>query len=241
VKGRDLIMKENIAIITARGGSKRIPKKNIKDFCGKPMIAYAIEAAIEAGIYDTIMVSTDSEEIAEIAKKYGAEVPFLRSAKTSDDYAITADVLKEVLDRYKELGTEYNYMTCIYPTAPFVTAEKLRYAVKELKSKEASLVLPVTAFSYPPLRGYIIREGKLNMKWPEYYKSRSQDLETIYHDAGQYYCYSVKEFVKMSGIITEGIVPIITEELEVQDIDNETDWKLAELKYRLMLANNTGI
>ena len=119
--------------------------------------------------------------------------------------------MKEVLDTYKELGLEYKYMTCIYPTAPFVTAEKLRHAVEELKSKKASLVLPVTAFSYPPLRGYIMQEGKLNMKWPEFYKSRSQDLETIYHDAGQYYCYSVKEFMKMSGIITEEIAWFQTE------------------------------
>lgn len=230
-------MKKNIAIITARGGSKRIPKKNIKEFCGKPMIAYAIEAAIEAGIYDTVMVSTDSEEIAEIAKQYGAEVPFFRSAKTSDDYAITSDVLKEVLDTYREMGIEYKYMTCIYPTAPFVTAQKLRKALEELESKEARLVLPVTAFSYPPLRGYIMQEGKLAMKWPEYYKYRSQDLETIYHDAGQYYCYTVKDFEEASGIITEGIVPIITDEMEVQDIDNETDWKLAELKYKLMVGD----
>lgn len=230
-------MKENIAIITARGGSKRIPKKNIKEFCGKPMIAYAIEAAIKAEIYDTVMVSTDSEEIAKIAKKYGAEVPFFRSEKASDDYAITADVLIEVLETYKRIGEEYKYMTCIYPTAPFVTAQKLQQAVEILKSQSASLVMPVTAFSYPPLRGYIMQEGKLSMKWPEYYKCRSQDLETIYHDAGQYYCYSVKEFMKSSGIITEGIVPVVTDEMEVQDIDNETDWKLAEVKYRLMVGD----
>lgn len=227
-------MKENIAIITARGGSKRIPKKNIKEFCGKPMIAYAIEAAREAGIYDTVMVSTDSEEIAEIAKQYGAEVPFFRSEKTSDDYAITADVLKEVLETYQSMGEEYKYMTCIYPTAPFVTPGKLRQALEILKDKKASMAMPVTAFSYPPLRGYVIKEERLSMKWPEYYKSRSQDLETMYHDAGQFYSYYVPDFFKAGGIITEGIVPIIVDEMEVQDIDNETDWKMAELKYRFM-------
>ena len=226
--------KEKIAIITARGGSKRIPKKNIRDFCGKPIIAYAIQAAIESGIYDTIMVSTDSHEIAEIAKRYGADVPFLRSKKTSDDYAITADVLREVLENYQKMGEEYKYMTCIYPTAPFVTAEKLKKAVEMLKSQKTSMVMPVTAFSYPPLRGYIMKEGLLTMKWPEYYKFRSQDLETLYHDAGQFYSYRVEEFLKLKGIITDGIEPIVVDEMEVQDIDNETDWKLAELKYRMM-------
>lgn len=227
-------MKNNIAIITARGGSKRIPKKNIRDFCGKPIIAYVIEAAIKAGIYDTVMVSTDSKEIAEISKGYGAEVPFFRSEKTSNDYAATADVLMEVLEAYKQMGEEYTYMTCIYPTAPFVTAEKLKQAMEALMKDKASMVMPVTAFSYPPLRGYIMKDGHLNMKWPEYYKCRSQDLETLYHDAGQFYSYYVPDFYKAGGIITEGIVPIVADEMEVQDIDNETDWRMAELKYRFM-------
>lgn len=230
-------MKNNIAIITARGGSKRIPKKNIRDFCGKPIIAYAIQAAIDAGIYDTVMVSTDSEEIAQIAKQYGAEVPFLRSEKTADDYAITADVLMEVLENYQKMGEEYQCMTCIYPTAPFVTAAKLRQAMEMLKREKASMVMPVTAFSYPPLRGYIMKEGHLTMKWPQYYKARSQDLETLYHDAGQFYGYYVKDFIEKNGVITEGIVPIVVDEMEVQDIDNETDWKMAELKYQFMCEN----
>lgn len=234
-------MKSNIAIITARGGSKRIPKKNIRDFCGRPIIAYAIQAAIDAGIYDTVMVSTDSEEIAQIAKQYGAEVPFLRSEKTADDYAITADVLMEVLENYNKMGEEYDFMTCIYPTAPFVTAEKLKQAMEMLKREKASMVMPVTAFSYPPLRGYIMKEGHLIMKWPEYYKTRSQDLETLYHDAGQFYSYYVKDFIKKKGVITEEIVPIIVDEMEVQDIDNETDWKVAELKYRFMCENEKDL
>lgn len=225
----------NIAIITARGGSKRIPRKNIRDFCGKPMISYAIQAALQAGIYDAVMVSTDSEEIAEIARSFGAEVPFMRSAAASDDHATTADVLLEVLDAYAERGESFQTMTCLYPTAPFVTAEKLVRAMELLQENpEAVMVMPVTAFSYPPLRGYVIRDGCLAMKWPEYYKYRSQDLETIYHDAGQFYCYRVAGFQKAGGIITEGIVPMVVEELEVQDIDNETDWKMAELKYGLL-------
>lgn len=228
--------KQSIAIITARGGSKRIPKKNIRDFCGKPIIAYAIQAALQAGIYDTVMVSTDSEEIAEIAGSCGAEVPFLRSAAASDDHATTADVLFEVLDEYEGRGINFQTMTCIYPTAPFVTSEKLLRAMKLLEP-EAAMVMPVTAFSYPPLRGYVMKDGYLAMKWPEYFKCRSQDLEVLYHDAGQFYCYRVADFRKAGGIITEGIVPVIVDELEVQDIDNETDWKMAELKYRLMTGN----
>lgn len=227
-------MKDSIAIITARGGSKRIPKKNIREFCGKPMIAYAIEAALAAGIYDTVMVSTDSEEIAEIAKEYGAEVPFFRSEKTSDDYATTADVLTEVLETYESNGEVYQYMTCIYPTAPFVTAEKLKQAMEILHTRKCTMVMPVTPFSYPPLRGYVMKEGHLTMKWPQYYKSRSQDLETLYHDAGQFYCYCVEDFLQAKGAITEGIEPIVVDEMEVQDIDSETDWKLAEVKYKLM-------
>ena len=227
-------MSKSIVIITARGGSKRIPKKNIRDFCGKPMIAYAIQAALKAEIYDTVMVSTDSEEIAKIAKQYGAEVPFMRSSATADDYATTADVLMEVLKAYEARGEEYEYMTCIYPTAPFVTPEKLKHAMDTLKAQKASMVMPVTSFSYPPLRSYVMREGHLSMKWPEYYKCRSQDLEPLYHDAGQFYCYAVKEFLQAGGIITQGISPVVVDEMEVQDIDNETDWRLAELKFKIL-------
>lgn len=226
--------KKSIAIITARGGSKRIPKKNIKDFCGKPIIAYAIEASLDAGIYDTVMVSTDSEEIADIAKKYGAQVPFMRSEKTSNDYATTADVLMEVLAEYKKLGEEFTYMTCIYPTAPFVTGEKLRQGMEAIQQEGAFFSMPVVAFSYPPLRGYIEKDNRLFMKWPEYYRTRSQDLAPIYHDAGQFYCYRVKEYLEQGGQIIDNIVPIYVDEMEVQDIDNMTDWKLAEVKFRLM-------
>lgn len=231
-------MSKSIAIITARGGSKRIPKKNIREFCGKPIIAYAIEAAIQSGIYDTVMVSTDSEEIAEIAKRYGAEVPFMRSEETANDFATTADVLMEVLEQYKGMGQEFEYMTCIYPTAPFVTAEKLKKAKELLVEKNAKEVFPLVAFSYPPLRGYVMENEQVSMKWPEYAKSRSQDLETIYHDAGQFYTYLVEAYYPANGVIKDGIYPMIVDEMEVQDIDNETDWKLAEIKYRFMQENN---
>lgn len=226
--------RKSIAIITARGGSKRIPKKNIKAFCGKPMIAYSIEAALGAACFDKVMVSTDCEEIAEVAREYGAEVPFMRSEKTSDDFATTADVLKEVLAEYEKRGEVFDKMACIYPTAPFITEEKLQSGMKMLQRKEVVMAMPVVAFSYPPQRGYVMQGDCVAMKWKENYPKRSQDLERMYHDAGQFYCYDIHAFVKADGMITEGISPIILDELEVQDIDNETDWKLAELKYQLM-------
>ena len=223
-----------IAIITARGGSKRIPKKNIKEFCGKPIIAYSIRAALDSEIFDEVMVSTDSEEIAEIARAYGAKVPFMRSAKTSDDFATTADVLMEVLERYQEMDRTFDVMSCIYPTAPFVTPQKLQSAYDTLKKEQAVMAMPVVAFSYPPQRSYVLNGNMLEMKWKENYNKRSQDLEKMYHDAGQFYMYQVDAFVRLKGQMTESIVPVIVDEMEVQDIDNETDWKLAEQKYRLM-------
>lgn len=223
-----------IAIITARGGSKRIPKKNIKEFCGKPIIAYSIRAALDSGIFDEVMVSTDSEEIAEIARAYGAKVPFMRSAKTSDDFATTADVLMEVLERYQEMGRTFDVMSCIYPTAPFVTPQKLQSAYDTLTKEQAVMAMPVVAFSYPPQRSYVLNGNMLEMKWKENYNKRSQDLEKMYHDAGQFYMYQVEAFIRLKGQMTESIVPVIVDEMEVQDIDNESDWKLAELKYQMI-------
>ena len=227
-----------IAIITARGGSKRIPKKNIKEFCGKPIIAYSIRAALDSGIFDEVMVSTDSEEIAEIARAYGAKVPFMRSAKTSDDFATTADVLMEVLERYQEMDRTFDVMSCIYPTAPFVTPQKLQSAYDTLTKEQAVMAMPVVAFSYPPQRSYVLNGNMLEMKWKENYNKRSQDLEKMYHDAGQFYMYQVEAFVRLKGQMTESIVPVIVDEMEVQEIDNESDWKLAELKYQMIKMRN---
>lgn len=225
---------ETLAVITARGGSKRIPKKNMKEFCGKPILAYSILAALESKLFDEVMVSTDSEEIADLARKYGAKVPFMRSEATSDDFSTTADVLMEVLDEYEKRGRQFAYMVCIYPTAPFVTVEKLVYGLRILKEQHAAMAMPVVSFSYPPQRGYVMEDGRLEMKWKENLNKRSQDLEKLYHDCGQFYVYQVDKYRAVRGQITEEIVPIIVDEMEVQDIDNEVDWKLAELKYRLM-------
>lgn len=221
-----------IAIITARGGSKRIPRKNIKEFYGKPIIAYSIEAAIQSNIFDEVMVSTDDEEIAEIARQYGASVPFMRSEETANDYATTNDVLKEVFLEYDKRGKHFDIAVCIYPTAPFVTAEKLENAVHFMKEQNAEAVTPVVPFSFPPQRAFVIRDGKLQYQYPENATVRSQDLETIYHDCGQFYV--LKPNNVMNDVKDVDAIPFVMPETEVQDIDNENDWKLAEMKYRMM-------
>lgn len=228
-------MASSIAIIPARGGSKRIPKKNIREFVGKPIIAYTIEAAVNSGIFDEVMVSTDSEEIAEIAKKYGANVPFYRSEKTAGDFASTDDVLMEVLDNYKANGKEFDYFACIYPTAPFIKAENLKEAMEVIKKAGTAMVTPFVAFSYPPQRSYIINEeGQAVFKYKEYITARSQDLEKWYHEAGTYYIFNTKKYKEMGGNIDHDISPVIIPEMEAQDIDTEEDWKIAELKYKLL-------
>ena len=230
----------DVAIITARGGSKRIPGKNIKDFCGKPIMAYAIAAALDSGLFDEVMVSTDSPEIAEIAKAHGASVPFMRSPSASDDYATTADVLHEVLSAYAEREKKFDFMCCLYPTAPFVTAEKLRVAHTAFMESGADMLEPVVAFSYPPQRSFSIEAGLLAYNYPEHVRTRSQDLPTWYHDAGQFYFYRVEAFRRsVEGSSEQGgydlrCVPFVMNEMEVQDIDALMDWQLAEAKYRLL-------
>lgn len=223
-----------IAIITARGGSKRIPRKNIREFCGKPILAYSIEAALESKLFDTVMVSTDDGEIAEIARRYGAEVPFYRSESTAGDYATTNDVLLEVLAEYEKRGEHYELGCCIYPTAPFVTADKLRDAMERLESSGADTLIPVVAFSYPPQRAMLVKEGRLVFEYPQYLDSRSQDLEPHYHDVGQFYLFYTEAFKRNRKLMTGDILPYVVSELEVQDIDNLTDWEIAEIKFRFM-------
>ncbi len=227
-----------VAIITARGGSKRIPRKNKKEFLGKPIICYSIEAALTCGLFDEVMVSTDDEEIADIAVGAGASVPFMRSGAASDDYATTDDVLLEVLEEYEKRGKTFEYMACIYPTAPFVTSEKLKSAYQILKRDNASGVMPVVSFSFPPQRGMAIRDGRLEYSYPENAQKRSQDLETMYHDCGQFGFIRTETLLQEETIFCRNIVPMILPDLEVQDIDNETDWELAELKYELMKSKS---
>lgn len=224
---------KSIAIITARGGSKRIPRKNIKDFLGKPIILYSIEAALASGIFDEVMVSTDDAEIAEIAKNAGACVPFMRTDATANDFATTTDVLLEVLDAYEAKGETFDYMACLYPTNPFITPDKLKNAMQLLREGNYAEVVPVVPFSFPPQRAYVYDGTSLHYKWEEFKNSRSQDLETMYHDAGQFYCYQVESFRKNKGVVGT-VCPLICPEHEVQDIDNEEDWKMAEIKVEFM-------
>ena len=180
------------------------------------------------------MVSTDSEGIATVAKEYGAEVPFYRSEKTSDDYATTNDVILEVLEEYEKRGYYYDMACCIYPTAPFITAAKLREADRMLTESDADTLIPVVAFSYPPQRALVIEEDRLVFKYPEYMLSRSQDLQPHYHDVGQFYMFRTKAFQQNKKLMVGNIIPMVVSELEVQDIDNSTDWEIAEMKYRVM-------
>lgn len=223
----------NLAIIPARGGSKRIPRKNIQPFLGKPIIAYSIEAALQSGLFDEVMVSTDDEEIAAIAMKYGAKVPFYRSAKNSDDFATTLDVLKEVEQSYKDyLNLQFDCICCIYPTAPLISIAKIKEGLTLLKENNLDVVYPIVPFSYPLLRAVEIKKGITKMVWKEYRNSRSQDLKTYYHDAGQWYWYNPSCID--DSLFTKKTASIILNEEEIQDIDTLSDWKIAEMKYKLL-------
>lgn len=224
-------MSRNLAIITARGGSKRIPRKNIKEFCGKPILNYSIKAALDAGVFDEIMVSTDDEEIAEIAKAAGASVPFFRSKQTANDFASTDDVIMEVISEYQKRGKEFDAFCCIYPTAPFLTGQRLKEAMALLNTADS--VMPIVPFSYPPQRGLIINEnGLVARQFPEYATTRSQDLPKIYHDCGQFYACRTKPFLVAGTTDVENLLPLVLSEMEVQDIDTLEDWEIAEIKYR---------
>ena len=224
----------NLCIIPARGGSKRIPKKNIKSFLGKPIIAYSIEAAIQSKLFTEIMVSTDCQETAEIAQEYGAKVPFLRSKGNSNDFATTYDVIKEVIDEYKKNEVNFKNICCIYACAPFVTANKLKQAYQELSNRKVDTIFPIIEYSFPIQRAIKINNGEIKLFNTKYLNTRSQDLEKSYHDAGQFYWMKSEKILKKGRIITDNCSSIIITELEGQDIDTEIDWKLAELKFKLL-------
>lgn len=228
---------QTVAIITARGGSKRIPRKNIRPFRGRPMIAWSIEAALESGVFSEVMVSTDDLEIAEIAKSCGAKVPFMRSAKNSDDFSGTADVLIEVLEQYKAQGQSFDLGCCIYPTAPFTTSVDLVRGKQQLEAGNFDAVMPVAAFSYPIWRSLKRDEsGKILLNFPENLHKRSQDLPPAYHDAGQWYWFRPAALLRDRAIMGQNTGSIILSELQVQDIDNEDDWLLAELKHQKLFG-----
>ena len=225
-----------LAIIPARGGSKRIKGKNIKPFLSKPIISYSILSALESNLFDTVMVSTDNEEIADVARSFGAEVPFLRSPENSNDHASTVDALLEVLDNYHEKGQSFPLACCIYPTAPFVDAALLNEGYSLLKKYNYDSTFPVIQYSYPIQRALRVdKESRVSMLHPEHLLSRSQDLESTFHDSGQFYWFRPEILVEKRSLWTDntGVFPI--SELRAHDIDTYEDWKIAEFKYKLLL------
>jgi len=227
-------MKNNICIIPARGGSKRIPRKNIKEFLGKPIIEYSIQAALKSNLFDMVLVSTDDEEIANVSKNIGAEVPFLRSNENSNDFATTIDVLKEVVNKLGASNQIFESICCLYPTAPFVSSKKLIESFECFRTNNYDSLLPIMRFNYPIQRSLkLTPDGKTSYQYSEFHQTRSQDLEEYYHDSGQFYWLKPTVLTEPS-IITLNTGSIILSELEGQDIDNEVDWKLAELKYELL-------
>ena len=224
-----------LAIIPARGGSKRIPRKNIRDFLGAPIISYAIRAAHTAGIFAEVMVSTDDEEIARVARQHGATVPFMRSTATAGDHATTLQVLREVLDNYRSAGRDFEFLCCLYPTAVLTHPETLQAGWNTLRERaDAACVLPVVPYGYPVQRALRVRNGWLEMLHPEHAESRSQDLETTYHDAGQWYWLRTAA-LRDTGfqILGAASVPVVLDSLAAQDIDTDADWALAEAKFQL--------
>lgn len=227
-----------VAIITARGGSKRIPRKNIKSFWGKPMISYSIDAALKSNIFDEVMVSTEDEEIAKISKKFGAAIPFMRSKKNAGDHVGSAAVVEEVIQSYKKIGVDIDKFCVIYPTAPFLTPQKLRKTYSKFHKSKADALVPVVRFSYPIQRAVKIVRGKIMMIWPQNYHKHSQDLMPAYHDCGQFYWFKTKPFLKEKKLFLKNTIAHEIPESEVQDIDNFEDWKIAEMKYKLLMPQN---
>ena len=221
---------KNLCIIPARGGSKRIPRKNIKPFMGKPIIAYSIEAALKSGLFDEVMVSTDDLEFAEVAKQFGATVPFLRSEKTANDYAGLTDVIDEVIATYKERGALFDNYCCLLSTAPFVSSDLLKESFELFMEKKFDTLRPIVRFDYPIQRAYRMDEDNVvSFMQPEYLNTRSQDLEKAYHDAGLFYwgtCAVGFKGNKWGGYVIDESV--------CQDIDTEDDWRMAEMKYKIL-------
>ncbi|WP_281322680.1 pseudaminic acid cytidylyltransferase [Flavobacterium aestivum] len=225
---------KTIAIIPARGGSKRIPHKNIKDFFGRPIISYAIEEAFKSGLYDEVIVSTDCEKIAAISVKYGARVPFIRSTQNSNDFATTVDVLFEVLEWYENQNVKFRYATCIYACAPFVNSKILKDSFDILIKEDCDCVFPVLAYSHPIQRALKL-SGNNKIDLFDHFNSnvRTQDLEKVFHDAGMFYTFNVNNLYINRSLRTKNSFAIEIDELHAHDIDTENDWILAELKYKM--------
>jgi N-acylneuraminate cytidylyltransferase len=226
-----------IAIIPARGGSKRILKKNIRNFLGKPIIAYAIENAINSKLFDEVMVSTNDDDIIKIAESYGAKVPFKRSEKNADDYATTIDVITEVISSYEKINRKFKYACCIYPCTPLLTKDKLKQSFSLLEKHRLDCVFPIVRFGFPIQRAVRLNQnGLVEMFHAEHLITRSQDLEPAFHDAGQFYSFKVCDLISKQKLLTDNTGHIELLENEAQDIDNLVDWELAELKYKMIYS-----
>lgn len=224
----------NIAIIPARGGSKRIPRKNIRSFCGKPIISYSIECALQSKLFDRVMVSTDDEEIKQVAEACGAEVPFIRSEAAANDTATLQAVIKEVLASYQEIGQSFSYCCCLLPTAPLIKSDMIITGYKTLlEDQETDMVVPIAPFSYPLQRSLRLQEGFIKMTYPEYVNTPSNGLEHFYHDIGQFY-WVRPEFILSNppGLLLGRCKPLVVSPVDIQDIDTEEDWEIAEFKYK---------
>ena len=230
---------KNFAIIPARGGSKRIPKKNIKDFLGKPIIAYSIETAISSKLFDKVIVSTDDQEIKDIAKKYGAEVPFIRPKQFADDFTGTHEVIGHAVKWLEDNGEIIDYACCIYPTAPLIEKDDLIKGFELIKTGKWISVMAATNFSYPIFRSFKnLSDGGLKMIFPKHYNSRSQDLPEVYHDAGLFYWAKPETWKEPSNGYGEKNSIIKIPNYRVQDIDTLDDWKKAEIIYEIIDRNN---
>jgi len=223
----------NIAVIPARGGSKRIPRKNIRHFLGKPIISYTIDAALKSNCFDRIIVSTDCPDIKEIALSCGAEVPFVRPDEISDDYSTAIDVIKHTISWLKEQKVPLEYICCLYATAPFIRSSDIIKGLKIIsKDTDANYALTVTSFPFPIQRAVKLNKGRLEMFQPEHFLTRSQDLEEAFHDAGQIYWGRPDAFLKDIPVLSQSAIPILLPRHLVQDIDTEEDWIRAELLYK---------
>ena len=229
----------NIAVIPARGGSKRIPRKNIKDFCGKPMIAWSIEAAKATGLFDHIIVSTDDAQVAEIAREWGAEVPFIRPFELSDDYAGTTEVVAHATRWSIDQGWSVSAICCIYATAPFVQVDDLRRGLKLLESGNWAYAFSATDFASPIFRAFKqVAEGGVEMFFPEHFATRTQDLPIALHDAGQFYWGRPSAWTEGTRIFDRHSISVVIPRWRVQDIDNQDDWIRAELIYNQLKDSN---
>lgn len=226
-----------VAIIPARGGSKRIPRKNVKSFCGKPIIAWSIEAAIASGCFDKIIVSTDDQEIADVAEQWGAEVPFIRPNDLSDDYSGTLPVIRHAVQWLDDHKLTVDYACCIYATAPFVSADDIQQGYQLIQQADSSYAFSVTSYAFPIQRAIRIMEnGRMAMFNPEHFQTRSQDLEEAWHDAGQFYWGSTEAWLQEKPIFGEDSVPVKLPRYRVQDIDTPEDWARAEWIFKAMQA-----